>query len=435
MCTAPCDKPTPQTTGSKERPWTPRFWDGMGIWTWWSLVFRNRAAIVPSRIPMAILVTIFSILNSLLGVLQLIFFGRKIARTKIQDDPIFVIGHWRSGTTLLHELLVLDERHTYSDTYACFTPQHFLVSGWFLRPLLKVLLPRRRPMDNMAAGWDRPQEDEFALCNMGGRSPYLTMAFPNRPPQDQEYFDLEGLLPQARERWKRRMVWFLKCITLRHPQRIVLKSPPHTFRIKALLELFPNARFIHIIRNPYVIFPSTIKLWKCLYRDQGLQVFNGKGLEEHVFETFNRMYEVFERQRRLIPPARLCEVRYEDLVADPIGQMRAVYRELELGEFDRVLPAIRQYFADKADYQTNRFQLAPEQCAEIGRRWRSFIERYGYAAPPGAAGATEAGRAGGATMRSANVPVTSFGMPPRPPADTAVAGVSRVSEPRESSSL
>ena len=171
MCTAPCDKPTPQTTGSKERPWTPRFWDGMGIWTWWSLVFRNRAAIVPSRIPMAILVTIFSILNSLLGVFQLIFFGRKIARTKIQDDPIFVIGHWRSGTTLLHELLVLDERHTYSDTYACFTPQHFLVSGWFLRPLLKVLLPRRRPMDNMAAGWDRPQEDEFALCNMGGPFP------------------------------------------------------------------------------------------------------------------------------------------------------------------------------------------------------------------------------------------------------------------------
>ena len=214
-----------------------------------------------------------------------------------------------------------------------------------------------------------------------------------------------------------------------------MKSPPHTFRIKALLELFPNARFIHIIRNPYVIFPSTIKLWKCLYRDQGLQIPKGKGLEEHVFETFNRMYEVFERQRRLIPPARLCEVRYEDLVADPIGQMRAVYQQLELGEFDRVLPAIQQYFADKADYQTNRFQLAPEQCVEIGRRWRSFIERYSYAAPLGAAGAMEAGRAGGATMRSANVPATSFGMPPRPPADTAVAAVSRVSEPRESSSL
>ena len=112
-------------------------------------------------------------------------------------------------------------------------------------------------MDNMEAGWDRPQEDEFALCNMGSPSPYLTIAFPNRPPQDQEYFDLEGLSPQARERWKRRLVWFLKCVTVRRRKRIVLKSPPHTFRVKTLLELFPNARFVHIIRDPHVIFPST----------------------------------------------------------------------------------------------------------------------------------------------------------------------------------
>ena len=205
------------------------------------------------------------------------------------------------------------------------------------------------------------------------------------------------------------MVWFLKCITVRRPRRIVLKSPPHTFRIKVLLELFPDARFIHIVRNPYVIFPSTIKLWKCLYRDQGLQVPNYQGLEEHVFETFNRMYEVFERDRRLIPPSRLCEVRYEDLVEDPLGQMRAVYQQLELGDFDRVMPAITKYFADKADYQTNRFQLAPDQCAEIGRRWQSFQKRYGYDAPPGAAAETGEGRGGGA-VRSVRVPAANVGM-------------------------
>ena len=301
----------------------------------------NRFAIAPSRIAMALLITVFSAMNSLLGLVQWLLFGRKVAGTEIQGDPIFVIGHWRSGTTLLHELLVLDERHTYSDTFACFCPKHFLVSGWFFRPLLRVLLPARRPMDNMEAGWDRPQEDEFALCNMGSPSPYLTIAFPNRPPQDQEYFDLERLSPQAQERWKRRMVWFLKCVTVWRRKRIVLKSPPHTFRIKVLLELFPNARFVHIIRDPHVIFPSTMKLWKCLHRDQGLQVPHGEGLEEHVFETFNRMYEVFERDRRLIAPARLCEVRYEDLVEDPIGQMRAVYERLELGEFDCVLPALQ----------------------------------------------------------------------------------------------
>ena len=177
-------------------------------------------------------------------------------------------------------------------------------------------------MDNMAAGWDRPQEDEFALCNMGVPSPYLTIIFPNRPPQCQEYLDFRGVPAPALERWKRALHWFLKCITLRNPKRIVLKSPAHTCRIGTLLEMFPKAKFVHIVRDPYVIFPSTINLWKRLYRDQGLQMPTYDGLEEHVFQTFTRMYDTFERDRHLIGPGQFCEVRYEELIADPVGQMR-----------------------------------------------------------------------------------------------------------------
>ena len=117
------------------------------------------------------------------------------------------------------------------------------------------------------------------------------------------------------------------------------------------------------------------------------------------------MYEVFERDRRLIPPSRLCEVRYEDLWRIPLGQMRAVYQQLELGDFDHVMPAIRKYFADKADYQTNRFQLAPDQCAEIGRRWQSFLERYGYARRR-RGGRGREGRGGGA-VRSVRGPAAT----------------------------
>ena len=133
-------------------------------------------------------------------------------------------------------------------------------------------------MDNMAAGWNHPQEDEFALCNMGARSPYLTIVFPNRPPQDQEYLDLERVSPEGLRRWKAKLRWFLQCITLRNPKRIVLKSPPHTCRVKVLLEMFPKAKFVHIVRDPYVIFPSTVNLWKRLYRDEGLQMPNLRGL-------------------------------------------------------------------------------------------------------------------------------------------------------------
>jgi hypothetical protein len=345
---------------------------------WFPLLLRNRLSISPICIAMAVLICGLSFLNFILWAIQAVLLGRKIARTKIEDDPIFVIGHWRSGTTLLHELLVLDQRHTFADTYACFAPNHFLASGWMMRPCLSVLLPTRRPIDNMAAGWSHPQEDEFALCNMGVPSPYLTIVFPNNPPQCQEYFDFQGVPPAAMERWKQTLLWFLKCITVRNPKRIVLKSPAHTCRIKTLLEMFPKARFVHIVRDPYVLFPSTMNLWKRLYRDQGLQAPKYEGLEEYVFTTLTRMYEAFERDRPLLGPGQFCEVRYEELVADPLRQMRVVYEELKLGDFEAVRPAIEAYFAKQKDYKTNRFELAPETRAEITRRWSKYLQQYGY---------------------------------------------------------
>jgi len=347
---------------------------------WFPLLWRNRFHISPRRWAMAVLMSVLSILHVGLWLLQTLFWGRRIPRTQLEGDPMFIIGHWRSGTTLLHELLVLDEQFTYANTYDCFCPNHFLLSAPIFRPLLRFLLPKQRPMDNMAAGWNCPQEDEFALCNMGVRSPYQTIAFSNHPPQNQEFYELADVSPRQRADWKRNLLWFLKCLTVRTPRRIVLKSPPHTFRIRILLEMFPKARFVHIIRNPFVIFPSTINLWKRLYRNDGLQVPTYAGLEEHVFETFVRMYEVFERDRKLIPGGQFCEVRYEDLVAQPVEQMRRVYQELNLDGFERALPRMEAYFAEKADYKTNRYQLPPQLAAEICRRWATFFQRYGYSA-------------------------------------------------------
>jgi len=345
---------------------------------WWSLLWRNRFAIHPRRWGMAAILSFASLVNSLLAAVQALLLGRRIRRTPVPDEPIFIIGHWRSGTTLLHELLVLDRRHSFPDTYSCFCPNHFLMFGWLFRPVLGVLLPKRRPMDNMPAGWDRPQEDEFALCNMGLPSPYLMLLFPNRPRPFEEYYELADVPPRDRERWKQGLKWFIQCLTLQRPGRVVLKSPTHTFRIRVLLELFPKARFVHIVRDPLVVFPSTVKLWKRLSTDQGLQVPRHEGLEEHVLRTFEHMYEVFERDRRLIPPGQFCEVRFEQLVSDPVGEVRRIYEELQLGDFDEVLPALQAYAEQQKNYRPNRHQLSEQQRAEIQRRWARFIEQYGY---------------------------------------------------------
>lgn len=401
------NQPTPSIVASaggyKDRVWLLRFWNGMPLSVLLGLMLRNRFRVGPLRVGMALMMLFSGLVNSVLGLVQSIFWGRRIARTTIEHQPIFILGHWRTGTTLLHELMVLDWRHTYPGTYACFAPGHFVASRRTLAPMLRHLFPDRRPIDNMAVTWDSPQEDEFALCNLGARSPYLTMAFPNRPPQDQEYLTLDDIAPAQLQRWKNSLLWFLKCITFREPKRIVLKSPPHTARIKALLELFPKARFVHIVRDPYVVFPSTINLWKRLYKDEGFQTPRYEGLEEHVFDTLVRMYESFERDRDLVPPGHFCEVRYEDLVADPIGQMQRVYEELGLGGFEEVRPAMTKHMEGKAGYQRNRYEIAPELREKIGRRWNGYIAKYGY-------GEMESGREGekwrggeGERKRGANV--------------------------------
>jgi hypothetical protein len=361
------------------REWTPRIWEGCDLFAWLRLLARNHCAVHPRYLYIAGVVTCVSLGHTVLRYLQDAWYGSRIDRTPIRHHPLFIIGHWRTGTTLLHELLILDERHTYPNTYQCLEPNHFLLTEGFFRRFGTFMLPSRRPMDNMAAGWDRPQEDEFALCMLGQPSPYLTIGFPNRPPQDQEALDLDGLPPRVRAAWKRAFMRFLRTLTFKDPRRLVLKSPTHTCRIPTLLELFPEARFVHIVRNPYAVFPSTVNLWRTLYETHGLQRPTFAGLEEYVFATFNHLYDRLEAGKRLLRPGRFFEVRYEDFLADPLGQMHRLYEELELDGFAAVRPRLAGYLRERADYQTNRYpRLSPELHAEITRRWGEVIRRYGY---------------------------------------------------------
>jgi LPS sulfotransferase NodH len=341
------------------------------------MILRNGLRISPTRWPMAFAISLVSFFNSAARPFQELWFRHLISLTQIKGDPIFIIGHWRSGTTLLHELMVLDGRFGCPNTYECFAPNHFLVSQkWITK--LRFLLPEQRPMDNMAAGWDKPQEDEFAICNLGLPSPYQTMAFPNTGPHFQEYLDFEGVSREEIDRWKAGLQWFLRRVSCLTPKQLVLKSPPHTGRIKVLLEMFPKAKFVHIVRDPNVVFPSTTRLWKTLYKFQALHEPSYEHLDEYVFENFERMYRAFEAQKDLIEPKNLVELRYEDLVRDPVAEVGRIYQHLQLGEFDRARTAIEAYQQDKKDYKPNKHQLDPELKQQIERRWGPFMRRYGY---------------------------------------------------------
>lgn len=359
--------------------WTPRMWQGCSLPALLRLLLRNRFAVSPRFAHIPFVVTNVAVLHSALRLLQESLMGGRLDRTVVREAPLFIVGHWRTGTTLLHELLIQDERHTYPSYYHCLAPHHFVLTEGFLKPFSRWMLPSRRPMDRMTVGMDRPQEDEFALCMMGQPSPYLTIAFPNRPPQDQDAYDPERLPPAARRAWKEAFTWFVKRLTYRDPRRLVLKSPTHSFRIPTLLELFPDARFVHIVRDPYVVFSSTVNLWKTLFDTHGLQVPTYRGLDDMVFETFRYLYERIEVGKGAIPPGRFAEVKYERLVADPLGQLERVYGELGLEGYAEARPKFEAFWREQTGYQTNRYPKLDEGLRqEITRRWGEVIGRYGY---------------------------------------------------------
>jgi len=361
-------------------PWAPRFWNGMLLGDYFSLLRQNRFQIHPFKYPMAILGTGCSTINSVLSRVQRLTHGKKIEATTLDRPPIFVIGHWRSGTTLMHELMSLDQRFAFPTNFDSFVPNHFLVSRFAFYPIVKLLMPRKRPMDNMAMGVGSPQEDDFALCAYGASTPYRRIAFPNRQSREHLSLNLGQATPQVQHRLRTTMEHFLKSLTVQYDSQLVLKSPPHTGRVRQLAEWFPGAKFVHMSRHPYRLVPSTMRLWKLLDSLQGFQIpkYDDTWLKNYIFECKNLMYSAYLDQRSEIPENQLIEVKFESLVADPLAEMERVYQQLEIGEFDSTKPSISEYFEKRKDHKTNPLSIDETLRSDIDNNWNEYMDLFGY---------------------------------------------------------
>jgi hypothetical protein len=346
---------------------------------WFQMLWQNRFEVAPAKCYLVLLITLASLFNSLLAGLQIMLFGKRIERSQLRPDPIIILGHWRSGTTLLHELLSLDRRHHYPSTYACLAPDHFLISRILLSRCLRYLMPNRRSQDNVRIAFDTPQEDEWAICSMGLPSPYLAVGFPNRSPHAAEYLNLRDVTAGDLGRWKRKWRRFLQAVSLQAPgKRLVLKSPLHTARITALLELFPDARFVHIVRDPKEVYLSTMRLWQRLAEDEGLQIPEPGAFDELVLENFRQLYQSYEQDANLIAEDHLCEIRYENLVGDPLGTVQEVYSQLGLGDFNDFRLALEEHVAEASEFQTNCYRQSSKDDAVVEEHLRSVRLRFGY---------------------------------------------------------
>jgi omega-hydroxy-beta-dihydromenaquinone-9 sulfotransferase len=143
---------------------------GMTLGDWWALLRRHRFAVDLQRWPRALVQTTVSASNSVSSRIERARFGRQIDAARV-EAPLFILGHYRSGTTHLHNLLAVDPQFAAPNLFQAFNPHTFLSTEQWGAPVVDRLIVRRRYQDAMALGVGLPSEDEFATCTMTGLSP------------------------------------------------------------------------------------------------------------------------------------------------------------------------------------------------------------------------------------------------------------------------
>jgi len=352
---------------------------GITTGAWLKLLAQNRFRIPPRYWPKAAFTTLASGLSSGFALAEKAIYGREIAST-IVPPPLFVLGHWRSGTTHLHNLLALDERFGSPRFSEVTIPSTFLTGEKVLTTAAKYLLPKTRfAIDNVPLSTEAPSEEEFALAQMSFHSPYMGWAFPEHADYYSRYVSFRGVPEHEIAEWKNAFLTFLKKLTLRHHKPMILKSPPNTARIKLLLDIFPDARFVHIHRDPYTVYQSTRHLHVSSWKNFAFQRLDESALQERIFRQHNDMFDAFFEERSLIPEGRFTELSFQQLEADPIGQVERIYRDLSLPDFSEVKPHVEEYVGRQADYKKNKHVELPAELRErIAREWRRTFDEWGY---------------------------------------------------------
>ena len=356
----------------------PNILAGATFRQWFAMLRDNRFAVDIPFWPRAALLTATSLFNSAAGLCENIVFRRSADRTRI-EPPVFVLGVWRSGTTLLQNLLCVDRRFAYANYYQVLYPNTFLCTERYLRGFVEHCMPNTRFQDNMPVSCSEPAEDEVATCMLARRSMLMSWVFF----RNQAYYDRLLTFRNASKseiaEWQAALLLFVKKLTLKYRRPLVLKSPGHTGRIRLLLELFPSAKFVHIFRNPYDVYQSSDHTLRKIAPLMALQRPEFSNIQHRNIRQYAELCDAFFDERDLIPDGNLHEVRFEDLEKEPLAEMAKLYECLGLPPFDEVREDLAEYVQGLRGYERNRFSDLPDGLKDrIAREWRRSFEEWGY---------------------------------------------------------
>jgi hypothetical protein len=308
--------------------------------------------------------------------------ARRVAEVSFDPPPVFIVGHWRSGTTLLHNLMSRDPAFCFPTIVDVLRPYDFYPNplDFITRGVLLRFLPPTRPMDDVRLDPDLPQEEEFALATMGAPSFFNCFYFPKHMTR---VFAEEVLLASGRDDvlrlWRDTLTYYLaKLAALNPDRRLLLKNPAHSARIPQLLALFPGAKFIHIHRDPSAVFQSTQKLYRRMLPMFALQDYRPAEIDSHILWAYPQVMGRLLDSLAELPPGHAIAVRYDELVDDPANTVRRIYRDLNLGDFERVKSLMEAYADEHLHAMSPAPTLDHQTASRLALDWGPVYSRLGY---------------------------------------------------------
>ncbi len=352
---------------------------GITFGKWMRLLSENSFSISKSNWSKALLITITSMRVSSRANKEKKQFADTISHTELTADPIFIIGHWRSGTTFLHNILSKDTRFAYPTLIDIKHPNTILINAELFQKMAEQSQDQKRAMDNIRVNLLSPQEEEFAIAIMTLRSSLLNWMFPKNTTYIDKYLSFRNISSTEIEEWKKTYLYYLKKLTLKYNKQLLLKSPSNTAKIRILLELFPNAKFIHIHRNPYDVFASTKKLYLTAIKNSNLQYCAYDDLNHLIIRQYKELYDAFWQDVDRIPKGNFHEIAFEQLEDSPLETIKTIYNTLHIGDFKQAEPSVKNYLDETMNYKKNKHaQMDEELRKEVQLAWAESFEKWNY---------------------------------------------------------
>ena len=343
------------------------------------LYSQNKFRISIKYMPRMFYATVMSNIMAPFRIKEKIKFDKKIKKTKIKHPPLFIIGHWRSGTTYIHNILSLDKQFGYCTTFTATVPTVFLGSEKLFKPVLAASIPDKRPMDEVPMAPDLPQEEEYAIGDFIPYAYYNGCCFPKNMSFYNKFVCMDNVSKEVKNEWKKTYLYFLKKLTYyRNGKRLVLKNPAHTARIKYLLEMFPDAQFISIYRNPYHLYYSMIKFLRIVVPRYCIQKPDIQILEKHMLDLYVKIYKKYLEQRKLINEGNLVEIQYENFIQNPLKNIKSIYSTLSLKDFEESNKIFSDYIASQKYFKVSTYNLDPRIKEKIYKKWKFVFDAFGY---------------------------------------------------------